>query len=323
MRDLSIVLVNYRCEKHTLACLEHLRHTLSSQPEAIVVVDNSPSGGLGEELTRGEDDPTYVAMSSNLGFAGGANRGVSMVKTPFVVLLNPDARPAPGCLEGLIDRLREAPAVAAAGPVLLPFDDNLPPQPSATATDPGITSALVEYTIAHRVIGRDWLLRHYFLPSSVEPGAEALDCAMVQGACLALRREAFAAVGGFDAERFFLYWEETDLERRLRRAGWRVLYCRDLACRHLGGASLGPGQRQHEGHFWRGFYAYHRKHGGLARQLMMRLLLVPGIAAELGVLRMLRALRRDEDQQLRRDCGVAWNRLRHQFPDGLPAGEVG
>ena len=318
MRDLSIVLVNYRCEKHTLACLEHLRHTLSSQPAAIVVVDNSPSGGLGDELTRRGDEPTYAAMSSNLGFAGGANRGVSMVKTPFVVLLNPDARPAPGCLEGLVDRLQEEPTVAAAGPVLLPFDGSQPSQPSATAIDPGVLSALVEYTIAHRVVGREWLLQHYFLPPVVEPGAGALDCAMVQGACLAIRREVFTSVGGFDAERFFFYWEETDLERRFRRAGWRVLYCRDLQCRHLGGASLGPGRGQHEGYFWRGFYAYHRKHGGVGREALLRLLLIPGIAAELGVLGLLRLVRRDADLKLRRDFVVARSRLRHQFPGRLP-----
>jgi N-acetylglucosaminyl-diphospho-decaprenol L-rhamnosyltransferase len=313
VRDLSVVLVNYRCERHTLACLDHLRLTLSSQPAAVVVIDNSPSGGLSDALARGGDEPSYVAMPSNLGFAAAANRGVAETETPFVVLLNPDARPKPGCLEGLVDRLREAPAVAAAGPVLVPFDDNLPPQPSATAIDPGIISALVEYTIAHRVIGREWLRQNYFLPSSVEPGAEAVDCAMVQGACLALRREAFTSVGGFDAENFFLYWEETDLERRLRQAGWRILYCRDLACRHLGGASLGPGRSQHEGHFWRGFYAYHRKHGGIVRELVLRLLLVPGITAELGVLWILRLIRRDTDRQLLRDLGSARSRLRNQF----------
>ena len=193
------------------------------------------------------------------------------------------------------------------------------PQPSATAIDPGVVSALVEYTIAHRVVGRDWLRRRYFLPSSVEPGAEAIDCAMVQGACLALRREAFTAIGGFDAERFFLYWEETDLERRFRRAGWRVLYCRDLACRHLGGASLDPGRSQHEGHFWRGFYAYHRKHGGMVRELVLRLLLIPGISAELGGAGACSgSFVGIADLKLRRDFGLARSRLQHQVPRRRP-----
>lgn len=318
MRDLSVVLINYRCERHTLACLDHLQRTLASQPAATVVIDNSPSGGLRDALATGGDEPYYVAMSSNLGFAAAANRGVSMTQTPFVVLLNPDARPEPGCLEGLVEELRKEETVAAVGPVLVPFDDDLPAQPSATAIDPGIISALVEYTIAHRVVGRDWLARRYFLASSVEPGAEAMDCAMVQGACLALRREAFTTIGGFDEERYFLYWEETDLELRFRQEGWRVLYCRDLCCRHLGGASLDPGQNQHEFHFWRGFYAYHRKHGGIARELALRLLLIPGISAELAVLGLLRLLRRDRDRQLRRDFGVARSRLQHQFPRQRP-----
>ncbi len=313
MRDLSVVLVNYRCETHTLACLDHLRRTLRSQPAATVVIDNSPEGGLKNSLADRGHEPCYLAMSANLGFAEAANRGMTAVETPFVVLLNPDARPEPGCIEGLANRLRKEPRVGAAGPVLVPFDDDLPLQPSATANDPSIISSLVEYTIAHRVIGRKWLDRHYFLSSSFGPGNAVVDCAMVQGACLALRRDAFTAVGGFDAKRFFLYWEETDLERRVRQAGWRILYCRNLRCRHLGGASLAPGRSQHEGYFWRGFYAYHRKHGGIASELMLRLLLVPGIAAELGALWLLRLIRRHADDQLSRDFEVARTRLRNQF----------
>lgn len=318
MRDLSVVLVNFRCEQHTLACLDHLRRILNTQPAAIVIVDNSPSCGLQSSLTEAGHEPDYLPMATNIGFAAAANRGIAATRTPFVVLLNPDARPAPGCVEGLADRLREGSRVGAVGPVLVPFDDTLPAQPSATAKDPGIISALVEYTIAHRVIGRDWLGRHYFLDPTVQPGGEAVDCAMVQGACLALRREAVTAAGGFDAERFFLYWEETDLERRLRRAGWRVLYCRDLVCRHLGGASLPSGQTQHQGYFWRGFYAYHRKHGGVVREQFLRLLLVPGIAAELGVLWFLGIVRRNFDSRLRRDLSVTSSRLRNQFPCAWP-----
>ncbi len=307
------MLVNYRCELHTLECIDHLRRKLSSQPGAIVVVDNSPSRRLQHELAAQHHEVDYLALPDNLGFAAAANRGMKMTRTPLVVLLNPDARPAPGCLEGLADRLRKEERVGAAGPVLLPFDDKLPLQPSATAVDPSVMSALVEYTIAHRVIGRDWLARHYFVSPSIAPGAEVVDCAMVQGACLVLRREAVDAIGGFDAENFFFYWEETDLERRLRRTGWRVLYCRDLHCRHLGGASLGPGRSQHEGYFWRGFFAYHRKHGGIRRELVLRLLLVPGIAAELGVLWFLRLVRRDADDRLRDDFRVARSRLWNQF----------
>lgn len=314
MRDLSVVLVNYRCEAHTLAAVDHLERTLLTLPAATVVVDNSPAGDLGAALEHRYRGVRYLPMSSNVGFAAAANTGVAATSTPDLLLLNPDARPLPGCVEGLVGQLRDGSSVAAAGPVLLPMDDRRPRQPSATAVDPGIATALVEYTAAHRLVGRHWLSRHYFLSPDAESGAGAVDCAMVQGACLALRREAFDAVGGFDSERFFLYWEETDLERRMRRAGWRVVYCRELGCRHLGGASLGPGRTLHEGHFWRGFYAYHRKHGGLARELLLRVLLVPGIAAELGVLLLISALRRHTDPRLDDDLASCRRRLRLQLP---------
>jgi GT2 family glycosyltransferase len=51
-----------------------------------------------------------------------------------------------------------------------------------------------------------------------------------------VRREAFDAVGGFD-ERFFLYWEDADLCRRLRDAGWRTVYHPGAAVDHVTGRS--------------------------------------------------------------------------------------
>jgi GT2 family glycosyltransferase len=61
----------------------------------------------------------------------------------------------------------------------------------------------------------------------------------VLGAALALRREAFDAVGGFDPG-FFLYAEEVDLCYRLRQAGWEVHFTPEATVMHVGGASTSP-----------------------------------------------------------------------------------
>jgi GT2 family glycosyltransferase len=308
--DLTVILVNYRTDDHTVACLDHLETLEGEAPSQTVVVDNSPSGRLAIDAERRGSSVVYLPQNENVGFAAGVNRGLERASGRFVVLLNPDARPQPGCLAGLVAVLAETPN-AAAGPAIVPLTPGHACPPSALRRDPDLWTALVEYTIVHRVVGRDWLDRHYFLRSGDAPESP-VECATVQGACLAVSRDAIDRIGGFDAARFFLYWEETDFLRCLRAVGGRVLYCPHLRCAHDGGASL-EGGRQDPMYFWRGLYRYHRKHNGHRYELVLRTLLVQGIAAEMTLLTGLDLVRRGRDPVLRRDLHHARIRLREQF----------
>ena len=66
--------------------------------------------------------------------------------------------------------------------------------------------------------------------------AEPVEVDWVSGACMMVRRDAFAAVGGMD-EQFFLYWEDADLCRRLKQAGWKTYYQPGVTVTHLTGQS--------------------------------------------------------------------------------------
>jgi GT2 family glycosyltransferase len=166
---------------------------------------------------------------------------------------------------------------------------------------------LVEHTVVRRLVSPSWLDRHYFLGPGAVPGPTA--AAMVQGACFAFRRELIERVGYFDEQRFFLYWEETDFCRRARQAGWRVLYCPQVCCRHLGGGST-PDPETARWHFWRGLIAYYRKYQGPFPALLLRCALLAGIAGEVGLLTSLR-LGRPGDRRLRADLDESWRRIVH------------
>ncbi|MBN1867621.1 glycosyltransferase family 2 protein [Candidatus Sumerlaeota bacterium] len=308
--EASLVIVNYRSERHTLRLLEHLLSPGAERPAQVIVIDNSPDEGLAAERVLEGDGVKYVAAERNIGFAAAVNRGIARAAHECILLLNPDTLPETGCLAGLVRELESDPSVAVAAPRLVPFDDSLPPVPSALRRDPGFLTASIEYTAARRLVGSDWLERHYF--ADPNPAAGSTECAMVQGACFALKKRWFERVGGFDADRFFLYWEETDFCRRVRAAGGRVLYCRSLVCRHLGGGSLEGGEQDVD-RFWRGFYAYHRKHNGAFRAHLLRAALIVGMSVEYSILSMLGFLRggrcpdltRDR-RRLRRRLGAQW-----------------
>jgi GT2 family glycosyltransferase len=310
VRDATAVIVNFRCEEHTLACVEHLHSQEDDRPAEVIVVDNSPSDRLSRDLIGIDPEVQILAQSENLGFAGGVNRGLRNASRRVVILLNPDARPDPGCLGGLCEIVAREGDVAA-GPAVVPLTPGGPSHPSALRRDPDLWTSLVEYTVAHRAVDAGWLDRNYFLrPEDV--AKPPVECAMVQGACLAFPRALAERVGEFDAARFFLYWEETDFLRRVRAAGGRVLFCPQLTCRHDGGASI-EGGRQDPELFWRSLYRYHRKYNGRFAELLLRIAMVPGMASELALLAALHIWRRGSDGDLRRDMETLRVRLREQF----------
>lgn len=308
MLEATLILVNFHTEDDVCEALAHVEASPGDRPAGIVVVDNSPDRGLAERLAPLAAPVEYVPLAANLGFAAAVNRGLERSRQATVILLNPDARPEAGCLRGLVDVLGRRGA-AVAGPALLPFDDSEVPVPSATRTDPTWRTLVVEHTVAHRLAPAGWLARNYFL--SPDAGTEPVACAMVQGACLALRREWLERVGPFDEQRFFLYWEETDFCRRVRAAGGTVLYCPALRCRHRGAASM-PNGRQDARAYWRSFYAYQRKHAGRARAALLGVALLAGGAAEYIILSALDVWRRGRDPVLARDRAALGERLGEQ-----------
>ena len=97
----------------------------------------------------------------------------------------------------------------------------------------------------------------------------------IGGACMLVRREVVEQVGGFD-ERFFLYAEETDWQRRMRDGGWEIAFTPAVEVTHLGGASGASTKAQTNRHFFDSLDRYERKHHGLAGLLSLRCAMIAG-----------------------------------------------
>ncbi len=130
----------------------------------------------------------------------------------------------------LVEQLVSEPDVAIVGPTML--DVSGLRYPSARAF-PGLTDAL-----GHALLGLvkpdNPFSRRYRLDGQDFEGPTQVD--WVSGACMAIRRDAFFSVGGFDPG-YFMYVEDLDLCWRLRQAGWRVLHLPDAVVTHVGGLS--------------------------------------------------------------------------------------
>ena len=158
-----------------------------------------------------------VTSETNLGYAGGVNRGVAATRAPVVAVLNADVTVEPGTAAAMLARIAAEPDLAAVGPVIRNPDGSQYPS-ARTVPSPGDA-------VGHALLGlvrpSNRFTRRY-RQLDVDP-TRPRDVEWLSGAALWLRRSALESVGGWD-ERYFMYVEDVDLCWRLRRLGWRVAY---------------------------------------------------------------------------------------------------
>lgn len=239
----TAVIVHYRAEELLDECLSALRR-VDDVPLEVVAVDNN---SFSEPASWVERFPwvRWVFAPQNRGFAAGANAGAALGRAEYLFMLNPDARPLPGCLPQLVRVLDANPQVAAAGPQLLSPSGE--PRPSAGRA-PNL-QRLLGAKLA-RVTGRR---------AMASDAMEDVEVDWLSGAALLCRRRAWDGVRGMD-EGFFLYYEDCDLGVRLRERGWRLLLVQRAKAVHVGGASFAGDLKARLQAFRRSEERYFRKH---------------------------------------------------------------
>jgi GT2 family glycosyltransferase len=204
-----------------------------------------------------------IRNPDNLGFGRANNQGLAATRAPFVLLLNSDAELRPGCLETLASLLRERARLGIVAPRTLEADGAV-----QVSFGPELTPL------------REWKQRRLVhgvkrrRPSALKAAADAAsrehEPAWVSASCLLARREALAAVGGFD-EGYFLYEEDVDLCRRVRRAGWSVLFTPAAEAVHHLGRSVARDPERARFEYHRSHLRYYARHNGVLASAALRL----------------------------------------------------
>jgi hypothetical protein len=246
----SVVIVNYRSWPLTLACIRSLRETGQEGVE-ILVVDNDDV----EEVPELPPGARLIRTSENLGLTRAWNRAVPETSGDLVVLLNPDTIVERGFFEQVVDFFCRQASAGVAGPRIVDTDGEL--QLSARKEISLLSGLLGRTSLLTRLFPKSPLVRNQF------PALEALSrptsVDWVSGACMIVRRETLKGISPLD-ERFFLYFEDADLCRRARGAGWSVFYLPGVEVLHQTGGSSHDKPRA----IWllhKSAFLYHRKHG--------------------------------------------------------------
>jgi GT2 family glycosyltransferase len=228
MTPIGVAIVNYNTREHLHACLATV---LVEAPSEVVVVDNASSDGSVEMVQADYPGVLLLANKTNPGYGTAANQAIARCTAKYVLLLNADTLLQPGTLQAMSAYLDLHPRAAIVGPRLVNPDGTLQASCYAFSTP---LNTLLEYSTLGRLIRYLPVLRNKYL--GTWPHTHARVVAWVKGAALAIRREAFEAVSGFD-ESFFMYFEEADLCYRLNAAGWQAHFAPVTTVQHVGGAS--------------------------------------------------------------------------------------
>ena len=300
MRDRSTaaVIVNYRTPGLVVDCLRTLAAEVAAEAALrVVIVDNASGDQSVAVLGAAIRDERWTwaglrPLDQNGGFAFGNNAAIrELLKGPnpphYIWLLNPDTLVRPGAATALIDFLEAHADVGIAGG-RLEFPDGTPQ--TAAFRFPSLVSEL-EDTVRIGLVTK--MLGRFRVPGPIHDRPHPTD--WVNGASLMVRREVFETVGLMD-EGYFLYFEETDFCRRVKRAGWPVWHVPASRVVHLEGQSTGVtganlAKKPRPTYWFDSRARYFRKHLGGAYALLADLIFAVGF----GLWRIQRRLRRKPD----------------------------
>jgi GT2 family glycosyltransferase len=212
---ISVVIVNFRQWDNTVALTNQLdaADCMRAGQAEVVLIDNDPDPHPLRRCVRGWAGVSLRCFNRNRGFARAVNEGCRRARGQWLLLLNPDVRVP----EEFLDRVLESaerltasdPRVGIVGFQLRHADGS---RQGSTGPFPTLANVLAGL-LRPRSRRRCQPLR----------GPRRQPAPWVTGCCLLVRRECWEALGGFD-EDFFLYYEDVDLCRRARAAGWSVWY---------------------------------------------------------------------------------------------------
>lgn len=211
--EVGVVILNYKDNPNTISVLNKLVAFIPA--ENIVVVDNN-SGDFDSAAIKSIRPQINIILNElNSGFGAGNNRGISLLISKglkYIWLLNNDTEPSEHVLNDMLDQM-DADNLGAVGCKLI--------NPSGDLQAYG---------------GGRVNLYTGFVWHNKNPKAKSIDYLIAASALV--RSEVFEKVGLFD-ERFFMYWEDTDLFIRIKRAGYNLGFSKEVALVHYESASTG------------------------------------------------------------------------------------
>ncbi|OBQ19853.1 glycosyltransferase family 2 protein [Anabaena sp. AL93] len=261
---ISIILVNYNGADVLIDCLNSLEKFIPRDNCEIIVVDNNSQDNSVDILNDKFPNIKLIKLPKNVGFGAGNNAGAKVAKGEFIFLLNTDTIVESNILPHLIELMSENTDVGIIGPKLLFPDGSFQISFSPEISLKGEFAARKLHKNAEdknnlHIIEKDF--------------QDIKEVDIVVGAAFFIRADLFNLLGGFD-EKFFMYFEESDLCQRVRNEGYKILYTPHVSLIHIRGYSVKKISNKMAVEYRRSQIYYYHKHRPMWEILLLRIYLL-------------------------------------------------
>jgi hypothetical protein len=256
MKDLSIIIVNYRTYHLTRQTLESVLEKDHPFSYDIYLVDNASGDGSLEKLQKDFQDVdlvNFIKSNQNQGFAHANNLALENINSKHVLLLNSDTQVMGDCLEKCLEYLEHHQKTGVLGCKVLLADGSL--DLACRRSFPTFSVSFYRMTGLSRLFPKSKRFGQYNLTYLDEDETYPVDC--VVGAFMMVRWATVEEVGFLD-EDFFMYGEDIDWCYRIKSAGWEVVYYSPAQIIHYKGGSGANQKLLNE--FYRSMYIFYKKH---------------------------------------------------------------
>jgi GT2 family glycosyltransferase len=263
--EVSIVIVNWNARDLLRDCILSIKQETSCAFE-IIVVDNASTDASVEMVATEFSDVTLIVNHDNRGFAAANNQGIAAASGRYLLLLNPDTVVLDGAIDKMISWYDQHKDVGCAGCQVLETPTVI--QQTCFADPNPFMLLLIETGI------QKFIPPTPFLRSPEYRGWDRRterDVDVVSGMFMLIPRQVLDDVGVLDEE-FFIYAEEADLCRRIRRCGLRCVFTPIARILHLEGGGKSTKQMKPRMHvqLQKSMLIYTSKHNGLGALILVK-----------------------------------------------------
>ena len=221
----SIIYVYFNTPIEIKQSINSVLKTSGIRFEIIIVNNNSPKP-LPKNLKK---SVKIITNLKNLGYGKAVNQGVRIAKGEIILLANPDTIFLKDSISLMFKKITIDKKIGVIGPQLLSKEGKIL---HSIASMPNLPDVLFAQSFLNKLWPNNYYSRKYWAIGIDKNKEQESDT--VGGAVMLMRKSIFKKIGGFD-ERFFLYFEEADLCKRIKLAGYKIIYLPNAKVIHFVG----------------------------------------------------------------------------------------
>lgn len=225
--DVSVIIVSYNTRHLTCASVASVIAMTRAVRFEVVVVDNASQDGSVVALREAFPEITIIETGANLGFGNACNHGIARAQGKYLFFLNPDTLLLNDAISTLYDWMERHGGEREAGAIGSWLEDS----------EGGICHSYLDFPDMLWLIGDEFpVIRRRREFRSQPDHAKEREVDYITGADLFVPRAVMDRLGGFDPA-YFMYYEESDLQKRMSMLGFRRFIIPGPRICHLEGAS--------------------------------------------------------------------------------------